>query len=137
MPGPLCAVCGQQPATYVCQICGRPACGNCFDATSWTCHGCRTKAPEQTPDTSYAPPLRLGLPGLLFLLAFAAIFIGALLIALGSIPGVGNVSGGAVILIGPIPIILGSGPYSSVLVGLAVVLTIVAAVVFLIARRRV
>jgi uncharacterized membrane protein len=48
----------------------------------------------------------------------------------------GNGSGGAVILIGPIPIILGGGPYSFELVELAVVLTIVAVILFLIVRRR-
>lgn len=90
----------------------------------------------QAADAGYAQPLRLGLANLLFLLAFAAIFIGVLLIALGSMPSLGNVSGGTVILIGPIPIILGAGPYSFELVGLAVALTIVAAVLFLIVRRR-
>jgi len=77
------------------------------------------------------------LPGLLFLLAFAAIFIGTLLIALESNPIPGNASGGAIILIGPIPIILGSGPYSFELVVLAAALTIVAVVLFLIVRKRV
>ena len=94
------------------------------------------KGATQTRDVSYAQPLQFGLASLLFLMAFAAIFIGALLIVLGSMPNVGSVSGGAVILIGPIPIILGGGPYSFELVGLAVVLTIVAVIFFLIARRR-
>ena len=81
--------------------------------------------------------MRLGLASLLFLMAFAAIFIGVLLLALGSMSNPGNVSGGAVILIGPIPIILGSGPYSLALIALSVVVTIVAVVLFLIVRRRV
>ena len=81
-------------------------------------------------------PLTLGVPGLLFLIALAAIFIGMLLLALGSIPNLGNTSGGAVILIGPIPIILGGGPYSFTLVGLALVLTIVAVLVLFLAVRR-
>ena len=76
------------------------------------------------------------MPSVLFLLAFAAIFIGLVILALGSLPNPGSVSGGAVILIGPIPIILGSGPYSFVLAALAVVLTIIAAVLFLAVRRR-
>jgi len=95
-----------------------------------------TKASTQTSGTNYLQPLTLGLPGLLFLIAFAAIFIGMLLLALGSLPNLGNTSGGAVILIGPIPIILGGGPYSFALVGLALVLTIVAVVLFLAVRRR-
>ena len=72
----------------------------------------------------------------MFLLAFAAIFIGALLITLGTMSNLGNASGGAVILIGPIPIILGGGPYSFELAELAVVLTIVAIILFLTVRRR-
>jgi uncharacterized membrane protein len=71
------------------------------------------------------------------LIAFAAIFIGALLITLGSLSNLGGASGGAVILIGPIPIILGAGPYSFDLIALSVVLTILAIVVFLFLRKRV
>jgi uncharacterized membrane protein len=73
----------------------------------------------------------------LLLLAFAAIFIGTLLVALGSMSNLGGTSGGAVILIGPIPIILGGGPYSVELATLAVALTIVTVVLFLFLRRRV
>jgi len=94
------------------------------------------KGATQTQDGGYPQPLKLGLANVLFLLAFAAIFVGALLITLGSISNLGNASGGAVILIGPIPIILGGGPYSFELVELAVVLTIVAVILFLIVRRR-
>ncbi len=74
---------------------------------------------------------------MLFLVAFAAIFVGTLLIALGSISNLGSGSAGAVILIGPIPIILGSGPYSFPLIALSVGVTIVAIVFFLVLRRRV
>jgi uncharacterized membrane protein len=70
------------------------------------------------------------------LVAFAAIFVGALLIAVGSMSNMGTASGGAVILIGPIPIILGGGPYSFELIVLSVALTIVAVVLFLFVRRR-
>ena len=136
MPGPLCAVCGQRSATYVCQNCGRPACGDCFDTSTWTCHTCEASGASQTHGLGYGQPLRLGLASILFLLAFAIIFIGALLIALGSMSNLGNTSGGAIILIGPIPIIIGGGPYSLELVELAVVLTIAAIILFLVLRRR-
>jgi uncharacterized membrane protein len=86
---------------------------------------------------TYAQPFQLGFASILFLLAFAAIFIGVLLIALGSISNLGNVSGGAIILIGPFPIVLAGGPYSFELVELAVILTIVAVILFLVVRRRV
>jgi uncharacterized membrane protein len=70
------------------------------------------------------------------LLAFAAIFIGTLLIALGSISNLGGASSGAIILIGPIPIVIGAGPYSIELVALAAILTVAAVVLFLVLRRR-
>jgi uncharacterized membrane protein len=76
------------------------------------------------------------LASLLLLIAFAAIFIGTLLVALGSISNLGGVSSGGVILIGPIPIILGGGPYSLVLAALSVILTIVVVVFFFFALRR-
>jgi len=82
--------------------------------------------------------MQFGLANLLFLLAFAAIFIGMLLLAFGALSGTGNSSAGGVILIGPIPIIFGGGPYSFDLIALSVGLTIVAIVAFfLLLRRRV
>ena len=137
MPAPICAVCGLQQATYVCQSCGRAACKNCFDASSWTCYGCTGRTAGRPSEVQYTQPFQFGLASLLLLLAFAAIFIGTLLIVFGSMPSSGAPSGAAVILIGPIPIVLGAGPYSFQLVELAVVLTVVAIVVFLFVRRHV
>jgi uncharacterized membrane protein len=95
-----------------------------------------SKGVAQTQDSRYVQPIQFGLAGLLFMLAIAAIVIGTLLIALGSMSNSGNVSRGAVILIGPIPIIIGAGPYAFELVELAVVLTIVAIILFLLVTRR-
>jgi len=50
--------------------------------------------------------------------------------------GQGITSGGAVILIGPIPIILGAGPESTWLILLAAIITVMALVAFLIAKRK-
>ena len=96
-----------------------------------------TKGAQQAAYGENAQPLHFGLASLLFLLAFAAIFIGTVLVALGSIMNSGGTSSGAIILIGPIPIILGGGPYSLELVMLALALTIAAIVLFLFVRRRV
>jgi uncharacterized membrane protein len=68
--------------------------------------------------------------------AFAVIFIGTLLVVLGSMSNFGPSSVGGIILIGPIPIVLGGGPYSFELVALSAVLMIVAIVFFLVLRRR-
>jgi len=94
------------------------------------------KSASQPQNDRFVQPFQFGWVSLLFLLAIAAIFIGMLLIALGSMSNLGNVSGGAVILIGPIPIVLGVGPYSFELVEIAVVLTIVAVIAFLLVRKR-
>jgi uncharacterized membrane protein len=95
-----------------------------------------SKAAGPSREVRYGRPFQLGLTGLLFMLAFAAIFIGALLLTLGSMSNLGGASGGAIILIGPIPIVLGGGPYSFQLVELAVVLTVVAIVLFFLVTRR-
>lgn len=137
MPPPLCAVCGKMPATHVCQDCGRPACHNCIDAVSWTCYECGRRASSTGGGGSLPQQFRFSLASLLFLVAFAAIFIGTILIALGSVQNSGTSGAGAVILIGPIPIILGTGPYSFPLIALSVGLTIVGIVLFLVLRRRV
>jgi uncharacterized membrane protein len=72
----------------------------------------------------------------LFFAAFAMIFIGMLLMVLGSLSTPGSFGGGAVILIGPIPIILGTGAFSVPLIALAVVLTVFSLAVYLIMRRK-
>jgi uncharacterized membrane protein len=72
----------------------------------------------------------------LFFVAFAVIFIGVLLVIIGTMLSSGTVSGGAIILIGPIPIILGTGPNSLAMVGLAAALTVLSVVVFFLMRRR-
>ena len=137
MPPPLCAVCGQIPATHVCQNCGKPTCSNCIDLSSWTCYECSRKTTAGQGEVGYSQQFQFSLASILFFVAFAAIFVGILLITLGSIPHLGTSSAGAVILIGPIPIILGTGPYSFPLIALSVGVTIVAIVFFFVLRRRV
>ena len=74
----------------------------------------------------------------IFLASFALVFIGMVVMAIASFTqGHGIASGGAVILIGPIPIILGNGPESGWLILLAAIITAVALMVSLLARRKV
>jgi uncharacterized membrane protein len=76
-------------------------------------------------------------PSSIFLVSFALVFIGMIVMMIASFSqGQGVTSGGAVILIGPIPIILGSGPESTWLIALAAIITMVALVVFLVTRRK-
>lgn len=73
----------------------------------------------------------------IFFASFALVIIGIVVMMIASFTqGHGQTSGGAVILIGPIPIILGIGPESTWLIALAAIVTVIASVVFLLARRR-
>jgi LPXTG-motif cell wall-anchored protein len=70
------------------------------------------------------------------MISFAVIFIGALLVAIGSLGNAGSMGGGTIILIGPIPIIIGTGSYSPVLIALGLAVTILAALFYVLLRRR-
>lgn len=135
MSAPACALCGYRAASYVCQSCGRAVCGNCFSSPEWLCINCLGKIIPQSPQ-SESMHLRLPWLSLLFFIAFAAIFVGILLMSFGSLSNLNGLSSGAIILIGPIPIVLGSGTYSLPLIALAASLTVFGLVFFLLLLRR-
>jgi len=70
----------------------------------------------------------------LLLIGFILIFIGTLVIFLGLMGrGKGKVEGGGVIIIGPIPIVFGSSQkVSTILVVLAIILTILVLTIYII-----
>jgi uncharacterized membrane protein len=73
----------------------------------------------------------------IFLASFGLVLIGMVVMMIASFTqGRGTTSGGAVILIGPIPIVLGNGPESAWLIVLAVMITAIALVASLLARRK-
>jgi len=77
------------------------------------------------------------LPMKLFFVGFFLAFTGFIvLIIAAALQGNLSVSGGLIIFIGPIPIILGSGPYSVFAILLAVILTIIGFIVFLLLRKQ-
>ena len=132
---PLCAICGSKPATHVCQTCGRNVCANDIDRVQWSCSQCLSKNTAAQLQ-GYSEPYCLSLARWLFFIAFGVVFIGILLMMLGSLSNQGGFSGGAIILIGPIPIVLGTGPYSFGLIAVASVLTVASIIFFLVVRRR-
>jgi len=74
----------------------------------------------------------------IFLASFALIVIGMIVMMIASFTqGQGATSSGVVILIGPVPIILGNGPESIWLILLAAIITAIALVVSLLARRKI
>lgn len=128
----LCVLCGTRDASFVCHNCGRLVCPECFDTNRWWCLSCI----NQTRPSIVHTTMRVPTTGLFFL-AFVMVFVGILLMSLAPILNHGDIgSVGTVILIGPIPIILGSGPFASVIVLLALLLTIVALIFGVILLRR-
>jgi len=70
-----------------------------------------------------------------FLAGFLFIFLGTIILMVAGLMGGVSNSFGLVVFIGPIPIILGAGKYSLLAVLLAVVLTIIGIVLFLLLRK--
>ncbi len=71
-------------------------------------------------------------PARLVGLGIAIIFVGFLVVALGTFTGNGgSSSSGGFILIGPIPIVFGSGPGSGMLATVALLITVAMVVVYL------
>jgi uncharacterized membrane protein len=129
-----CEICGSQEARFVCSRCGRRVCLQDFRQARWLCTTCEPSGQTEAPQFKGTFPV--GLSWILFA-SFALVFIGMVVMMIASFSqGHGATSGGAVILIGPIPIILGSGPESTWLIALAVIITIIALVVFLFTRRK-
>ncbi len=74
-------------------------------------------------------------PFVLFLLSFVMIFLGVIVMTISGMQG-GGVSGSTVILVGPIPIIGGFGPNLEPVTLLALVVTALALLLFMISARK-
>ena len=136
--GKLCEICGNNPAAYVCSECGRSICSECFEPGSWLCSDCYHEKRQEyvqskfeTSQTSF--PLFMKV----FLAGFLLIFLGTIFLAIAGLMGGISQSFGLVVFIGPIPIILGAGEYSLLMILLAVILTIIGIVLFIILRAKV
>lgn len=129
-----CEICGTQEPRYVCSRCGRRVCARDFSPELWLCTSCEPVPYAERPKPASTHPMGLSW---IFFASFAMIFVGMILMMISSFTkGQGITSGGAVILIGPIPIILGGGPESTWLILLAAIITVMALVAFLIAKRK-
>jgi len=121
-----CEVCRSGEARYVCRHCNRRVCERCLDPKDWVCLECKAEGallPEGAGGLDLGP---MGFPLLAFLLSFALIIIGMLLIALSSAGGHGL----GLILIGPIPIFLGTG--SEVPIGALLAIIMILSLAFLV-----
>ncbi|HXY82281.1 MAG TPA: DUF131 domain-containing protein [Candidatus Saccharimonadales bacterium] len=96
----------------------------------WICAQCQTYHPTQSVVSGATTWLWV------LFIAFGMIFIGILLLMVGPLSSPNGVSGGGVILIGPIPILFGNGTYSTPLIVVSAVITIIALIFFVFAIRR-
>ncbi len=129
-----CEICGNREARFVCSRCGRRVCLQDFRQGQWLCTTCEPTAQTEASDFRSAFPMGFSW---IFLASLGLVLIGMVVMMVASFTqGHGTTSGGAVILIGPIPIFLGNGPESAWLIVLAAVITAIALVASLLARRK-
>ncbi|MFW6110988.1 MAG: TIGR00304 family membrane protein [Thermoproteota archaeon] len=71
----------------------------------------------------------------LIVLGVMTVLVGVLLLVVATVLSDASTSFGIVIFFGPIPIVVGSGPHSVWLILLAIILTVLSVVIFLVYRR--
>ncbi len=128
-----CKICGKRAARYICQECGREICEVCLEPHTWVCTECYERVKLEAPlfeATPWPTPFKL------FLLGFLLIFIGMIFVTITAFLSGTPANFGAIIFIGPIPIVLGAGPNPIWAIMLAVVVTIVGVILFLLLRKR-
>jgi uncharacterized membrane protein len=131
----MCEVCGEYAARYVCNACGRRVCEACFDPQRWMCIECLGQPPPMNHIVGYT--YQQTWLSRVMVTGFFIVFVGiVLMVAAALLSWNGGVSGGAVVFIGPIPIILGSGVFSTPLVILAIVLTVIGLIFYLRGRAQ-
>lgn len=128
-----CAMCGKRSARYVCQECGLGVCEVCFEPQTWLCSDCYKSL---KPQTQVLKNFGWPIPFKLFFLGLFLMLIGTIFVVITAILSGETATAGAVIFVGPIPIIVGTWPYSIWAIILAVALTILGIVMFIIWRKR-
>jgi len=137
MGSKLCAVCGKRPARYVCQECGRNVCELCLEPQTWLCSECYKRIEREVPriETERILPFRLSFMKI-FIFSFLLIFIGMVILMIAALISGLTDSFSFLLLIGPIPIVFGTGQYTFWTVVLAIIITIISIVFFIILRKQ-
>jgi len=128
-----CKICGNRSAKYICQECGREVCEDCLEPHTWVCTECYKRVKLETPFFQTGP---WSTPVKMFLLGFLLIFIGTIIITITAVLYETSANFGAIIFIGPIPIVLGAGLDSICAIIIAVAVTIVGVILFLLLRKQ-
>ena len=131
----ICEICGVNPAMYVCSECGRNVCPQCFKLDKWICSDCYRKSEEDHVQNIFEKSFSFPLFTKIFLAGFLLIFLGMIILMIAGLMGGLSQSFGLIVFIGPIPIILGAGKYSLLAIILAVLLTVMGIILFVIFRK--
>ncbi len=108
-------------------------CKECLEPRAWFCSECyvRVKQGAQLFETiPWSIPLNL------FLFGFFLIFVGTIFVTAAIVLSGTPATFGVVVFVGPIPIVLGAGPHFIWAIALAVAITILGTVLFIILRKR-
>lgn len=129
-----CEICGERPARYVCRECSRKICETCFEPNTWFCSDCYNRLEDTAPTPKY---VQSGSIFKLLLAGFSLILVGVVFVVVATILLGGTVSFGGIIFVGPIPIIFGAGPDYFLVIILALFLTVLSVVVFILLHKKV
>ena len=132
-----CEICGNRPARYVCQECGRNVCERCLELHTWLCADCWKQLKREVPKLE-AEGFLSSLPSSMkvFLVGFSLIFVGVIVMMIAALIHGFAGSAGLIVFVGPIPIILGIGEYSLLAVVLAIIFTILTIAFFIVLRKQ-
>ena len=122
----LCEICGNRPARYVCQECGRSACEFCFIPERWLCTECYRKLAYPAPVPTLTE-IRISFPYRLLLVGFILTFIGILILMFSSIYA-SSTKGGFIWIFPFPPFIFGATEGE----GWPIMITIASAIIFLV-----
>jgi len=126
----LCELCGERPAKYVCQECGRRVCQYCFNTYYEVCSDCLKTIGERTELLSIEEGINVDWMLKFVIIGFVIMLLGMVIITLASLMTTSSVSGTFFIFIGPIPIIFGYGPHASYLLILGILIFVIFLFVF-------
>ncbi|MHA1581916.1 MAG: TIGR00304 family membrane protein [Candidatus Baldrarchaeia archaeon] len=121
----LCELCGERPAKYVCQECGRRVCQYCFDTYYEVCNDCFKAIGEHTELLSVERGINVDWMLKFVIIGFVIMFLGMIIIAITSLTTISGASGTFFIFIGPIPIIFGYGSHASYLLILSILIFVI------------
>jgi len=116
----LCELCGERPAKYVCQECGRRVCRYCFDIYYELCKDCLKPVLEEMKQGRVEEIIDINWMLKFTLIGFIMIFLGIFLVIIASLAVMSETSGVFFVFIGPFPIVFGYGPYAPHLVILSI-----------------